>query len=106
MKKIKQETKGVVTVFCQNCGEELRRIDDPEGDPDRTCYRWLTPAGATADNCPGCGVATSLLTTAPALDESGLFTKWRADMRRLPASDRAVIQRLMNRFLQDVRSGE
>ena len=56
----------MTTVFCLACGAELRRIEDPEGDPGRTCYRWLTPDGSTADNCPGCGAATSLLNTAPA----------------------------------------
>jgi hypothetical protein len=58
----------------------------------------------------GLGLGGDVLTRTPApaeqpdLDESAMFARWRAKLRQLPASDRAQIENLIDRFLQDVRA--
>jgi hypothetical protein len=56
-----------LTVFCLVCGQEFRRVDDPNTTIETwPCYRWLTPDGVEPLQCPGCGVFSSAINTAPA----------------------------------------
>ena len=93
-----------IKVYCTTCGAEFLRqpVTARRKNRIRICFKWFDREGLLADNCPGCGAATSSLSTSPtALSREAILAR----LNQLDMHDQGLIFTFARRLIE-VADGE